>query len=380
MKQRSGATRLRILSLTETAPKINTKPKDRCDTAVFLRINGGISMFDYDRLRAACYKYKYETALETADRRISYKELLQMTDAVYNSLCVMNLKNSCVAVLHRACPEAVCAYFACARAGIECISADSRISDAAADALAEKYNPSAVIMPSNELIRLGKIFSQHGCKTAVLTGETVPVQMFPAQFGFSALLEKNDYILSDAKSENKPGRHVFYDGAYNDEPPRELFELPARTCVYISLPVFESSGALALTELLYSGGRCFLSFSRDAKLFRRKKVFAVVCDELTEPLYSESFRFVCAVKTDPQKPYVCAGGGILCPDAVGHALTETMGFPVRCEYDGRKIRIVAETNEDPDPNGKFVRRLSARAHALLYPNDIPKSLIFVKND
>lgn len=333
-------------------------------------------MFDYVRLRAACYKYKYETALETATGRISYKELLQMTDAVYNSLCVMNLKNSCVAVLQRACPEAVCAYFACARAGIECISADSRISETAADALAAKYNPSAVIMPSDELARLGRIFSEHGCKTAVFTGETAPVQMFPAQFGFSALSEKNDYILSDTKSEIKSGRHVFYDGTYNDELPLELFELPARTCVYISLPIYENSGALALTELLYSGGRCFLSHSRDFKPFRRKKVFAVLCDELTEPLYSEDFRFVCAVKTDPQKPFVCAGGGILRPDDVGHALTETMGSPVRCEYDGRKIRIVVEAKEKPDPNGEFVKRLSARAHALLYSNDIPKSLVF----
>lgn len=336
-------------------------------------------MFDYERLKTAAYKYKYETALETESRRISYKELLEMTDAVYNSLCVANASGGNVAVLLRACPEAVLVYFACARAGFECVSADSRLSPEKAARLAKEYNPSVVILPSSESLRLGGIFSKHGCKTAVFTGEMPDIQIFPAQFGFDILLDKNNYKVSEKKREQRAGGHAFFDGnGYKDILPQEIFELPPREPIYIALPVYENAGSLALTELLYSGRRCFIPQTNDMKMFKRKKLCAVICDELSGPLYPERFRFVFTVKTDAAKPFAYAGGGTLYMREIEEKLSQTAGLPVQCRFDGVKIRIAVLTDDiNASDDSALVKKLANACSDILYAYNMPKSLVFV---
>lgn len=336
-------------------------------------------MFDYNKFKAVSYRYKYETALETQSERISFGQLLDMIDAVYNSIYVSNPSGGNVAVLLRCCPEAICTYFACSKAGFECISADSMISEQEADRLAGLYNPTVVVMPSDQMARLSGVFQKNGCKIAVYTGSEPQTQYFPAQFGFDVLLDKNNYSIVEKKHVVKACEHVFYYGSnYNDKLPAEVFELGQRQSVYIGLPVYEQAGASLLCGLLYSGHRCFISQQPDIKLLKRKKVWAVVCDKLSVQLYEETVKCkVFAVDTDVSKKFVYAGGGILYPDCVSDDLSGLTGLHVSCKFDGKKIRIVTETNKTPDPSDELVKLISKRCNELLYGLDVPKSLVFV---
>ena len=151
-----------------------------------------------------------------------------------------------------------------------------------------------------------------------------------------------------------------------------------RQSVYIGLPVYEQAGASLLCGLLYSGHRCFISQQPDIKLLKRKKVWAVVCDKLSVQLYEETVKCkVFAVDTDVSKKFVYAGGGILYPDCVSDDLSGLTGLHVSCKFDGKKIRIVTETNKTPDPSDELVKLISKRCNELLYGLDVPKSLVFV---
>ena len=337
-------------------------------------------MFDYEKYRAAAYKYKYETALETERRRISYKELYAMTDAFCNSLCVANPSGGSVAVLLRACPEAVCAYFACVKAGFDCISADSRLSLDKARLLAEKYRPTVVVMPSMEFSRLSDIFLHHDCKTAVFTGEAPQEQLFPAQFGFDILLEKNNYAVMDKKQERRTCEHIFFDGnGFKDSLPSSLFELPVREPVYIGLPIYENAGSLALTELLYSGRRCFIPQELNPAIFKRKKIHAAICDKLSKPSFSETFRSVFEADTDTSKPFVYAGGGTLYTDAIGKYLSSVTGYSVSCLFDGTKIRIAVSAEDIRiAEDAELIKAIKNVCADILYAYDMPKSVVFVK--
>lgn len=346
-------------------------------------------MFDYDRIKSAAYKYKYETALETQSLRISYRELLNMIDAVYNSLCVMNVTGGAVAVLLRSCAASVCSSFACDRAGFECITADSLISEAAAERLAEKYRPSVVIMPYSQLLRLADVFLRFGCRTAVLTeipsqnGGIENNQMFPAQFEFDSLLEKNDYTFVDKDRGGRRFEHVFFsggdcDGKYIDTMPDGIANLPPRTPVYIDLPLYEHAGAVAVTSLLYGGRRCFLTDMPDKKLFKRKKVGAVICDRLSAEAYRDFPCKILTAETDPRRPFLYVGGGLFCLKDINARLSVISGMNAVCEFDGCRLRIIFETDSVPDMQSTYVKRLAADCRRLLSAYNVPKSFVFRK--
>lgn len=347
-------------------------------------------MFDYEKIKSAAYKYKYETALETQNVRISYKELLNMIDAVYNSLCVMNVTGGAVAVLLRSGRDLACSSFACDRAGFDCVTADSRISVSRAARLAEKYRPSVVIMPSCELERLAEIFLRCDCKTAVLTetskqGDNSDVrQLFPAQFDFDSLLERNDYAYIDKGGEKKNSRHVFFGVGddsvqYADTLPGDaLSALSPRTPIYISLPFYEQAGALALTSLLYGGRRCFLADMPDKKLFKRRKVGAVLCDSVLTAAFAEYPCEILTVETDPARPFLYAGGGLLNLQEINAELIKISGMKSFCEFDGCRLRIVFETDAVPDMQSEYVNQLALDCRRLLSAYDVPKSFVFRK--
>ena len=346
-------------------------------------------MFDYEKIKSAAYKYKYETALETQNVRISYKELLNMIDAVYNSLCVMNVTGGAVAVLLRSGRDLVCSAFACDRAGFDCVTADSRISVSCAARLAEKYRPSVVIMPSCELERLAEIFLHCDCKTVVLT-ETLAQgdnsderQLFPAQFDFDSLLERNDYAFVDKDGEKRNSKHVFFgvgdDSAkYVDKLPDALSALSPRTPIYISLPFYEQAGALAITSLLYGGRRCFLADVPDKKLFKRKKVGAVLCDSVLTAAFAEYSCEILTVETDPERPFLYAGGGLLNLQEINAELIKLSGMKSFCEFDGCRLRIVFETDTVPDMQSEYVKQLALDCRRLLSAYNVPKSFVFRK--
>ena len=335
-------------------------------------------MFDYEKFKAASYRYKYETALENPNERISYGQLLDMIDTVYNSVCVTNQSGGKIAVLLRNCPQAVCTYFACARAGFDCISADSMLTENQAEALTKQYGPSVVVMPSDQLSRLAGIFQENGCNIAVYTGPEPQSRYFPAQFAFDVLLDKNNYPLVEKKHQSRAGCHIFcYGSQYKDSLPERLLSLEQRRSVYIGLPIYEKAGADLLCELLYSGHRCFITESLDIKILKRKKVCAAVCDRLTAINFEDGGKpEVFTVQTDPDREFVYAGFGILYPSRVSKELSELTGRHVSCDFDGRKIRISIQTDKNPDPSDELVKLISNRCKQLLYGLNVPKSLVF----
>lgn len=332
-------------------------------------------MFDYEKFKSAAYRYRYETAIETENGRLSYRKLLDMTNAVYNALCVIRPEKG-VAALLRAGAESISLYLACNRAGIRCISADSRLSVQNAERLAKEQEFSAVVMPERELSRLGGRFLSAGCTTCVTVGGDSMNRIFPAQFSYEQLLEKNDYPLAQ-KHGRGAGKHVFFDGDYEPPLPRELDELPPREPVYIDLPVFTRAGAAAYFKMLTEGRRCFVTDAPSRRLFSRKKVKYALCFA-SSARRLESEGCAALVCNDADAPYLSAGGGVLHPEQGKARLGAICGDKVDFDWDGEKLRIRVLCKSIPEADGALAAALKKECADLLLPLDVPKSFVFKK--
>lgn len=335
-------------------------------------------MFEFDNFNVSSLKYKYEIAIETENDRISYQRLSGMVNAIYNSLTLMNTEGTSVAVLLPNSPETVCSYYACSKAGFDCVSASDKISRAQAYELVIAHRPSVVIMPGFELLRLADIFADNGCTSAVCTGDEPQKQYFPAQFSFDRLLKENDYDYV-RKTLKGSGRHiVFYGDSFNDTIPDTLYATALREPVFVDLPVFENAGALVFSSLFDIGHRCFITGEKSARLFKKKKVKNAVCFEGDELSFGGFSCDLHVVKQDSSKPYVCTCGGLFNPLKVENYLAAKFNLPVVCSLKDNKIRLIIEVEEIPSPQEGLVKELKNETSDLLYGINLPKSFVFRK--
>ena len=335
-------------------------------------------MFEFENFNVSSLKYKYETAIETENDRISYQRLSGMVNAIYNSLTLMNTNGASVAVLLPNSPEAICSYYACSKAGFDYVAASSKISRVEAYELVIAHRPSVVIMPSGELSRLADIFLDNGCKNAVFTGNDAQKQYFPSQFSFDRLLKENDYDYA-RKTAKSPGRHiVFYGDSFNDKIPQSLYKVAVREPIFVDLPIFENAGALVFSSLLDTGHRCFILSEKSARLFKKKKVKSVVCFNGDEQSFSDFDCDLYVIEQDGSKPYVCSHSGLFSPQKVSEYLGKRFVLPVVCSLSDNKIRLIMEVEEIPSPQDRLVIELKNQTSDLLYSISLPKSFVFRK--
>lgn len=327
------------------------------------------TMFEYRKFKAAVQRHRYETAFEMNGKRVSYREFAAVVEAAFNALSRVNETEGGVLLLSRDAYCVATVALACSKAGFACTVADSRLPAAEA----QNAHPALVILPQKELERLGKVLFDGGCRQAIVTQGGGEERVFPSQFVWEELLDRNDYVMT-LPPERGDGMLSFASGAFADAYPPALEEIPLRAPVRIDLPVYENAGALALSLLLYGGHRVVAGERDKTAELRRKKVKYVVCNADDIKSYEQyGCRTVCP-ELDASRPFVYAGGGLLEAEKLSRRATEILGVPARCTVEETMLRVITQPDGDWQPTPEQKRALSD----LLYPFDLRKKLVLRK--
>ena len=315
-----------------------------------------MTMFDYFKFKSAARRYRHETAADTANGRMSYEELSASVTAAFNSLCIAGASERAVTVLSRDPLTVITFALACSRAGCALTVADPRLCLADA-ALVAARRPSLVLLPAGELGRIGGLFLENGCTTAIVAGQT-DKNIFPSQFCCEELLKLNDFL--SGKEYPNGSLSFFADG---DAVAFPLPELAPRTPVAVAVPPFSGRAAVIYSALLYGGRRICLTAPN--------KKTAVVCDERQAARYQG----LCAgVIPAPPSSSVYAGGGLFDGATLSKRLCEATGEQMLCEADGDRVRVVMIT----DGERALTPALRSALSDLLYPFDCKRTLVFRK--
>lgn len=234
-------------------------------------------MFDYLKFRTSAYKHKYDIAVETDSKRITYGELNSDVISLCNSLANMNIGKSALVMLPD-CAELAVSCLALSKAGFERMLASPLLSSADVGEILLSFIPDVVFLPSEQLGRLGPVLADHGCACAVVLGNEQCI--FPAQFDYYDLIVRNDYRVASECQPSQSEPVFFYD---SDKPLPESITADA-AC--IRLPLCEKQGAFVLSDILYRGAKWVHIKEINKKTVKKKKADRVFTDPSSAYMYA----------------------------------------------------------------------------------------------
>lgn len=328
----------------------------------------------YNEFKTAAYRYRYEAAIETEDERISYGELLERVNALYNSFCQMGAPGKTVAVLTGNCPETVYAILACLKAGCRCVLC--RVSGPKS-ALSQKlavYRPSVAVIHACNFVHSADILAKSGCNCAVFVGRAeADMSLLPSVHFMTDLLEINDY--SSMIAPQSEGSVVLANDGVHFDTKDAISSLGRRDGVFVGLPLYCGAGYDSLVFSLLSGHKCVLSAAPTKQFFKKKNVkLALVYKGVdvfdTDALFYENDNTF------------CINGEFVYPEECKNLISEAIGYPVFPEYDGKKLKITVKLfeNDDIDAVSKspLARAVAREAGDVLYGVPCPKTVVFKK--
>ena len=327
---------------------------------------GVCKMFDYIKFRTTAYKHKYDTVLDTPNKRISYGELNSAVNALYNSLMNMGISGRALVMLGNT-PEFVTSCLALSKAGFEVMLVSPLVSSAELKAAYTAFEPSFVIATGEALNRLNGTLLQLGCITAVAVGNAQNV--FPAQFDYDSLLASNDYRLVNTAEAESGNFCFFYQSEINTP------ELPEVDAAFLLLPLCEKQGAALLSQLIYNGGRCILGGEVNKKTVKKKKADALFVDPSLAYMYSD---IGCKVYTFEFSQNLRRCGDRLVDVAlVSKHFTELCRAPVTISFSGVRLHITltldGNASKENVAEHPAVKAVKAAAGDLLFAIPSPKT-------
>ena len=323
-------------------------------------------MFDYLKFRAAAYKHKYDTAIETDTKRITYGKLSSDVTSLCNSLANMNLQPSALVMLADS-PELAVSCLALSKAGFDRMLASPFTSAAELKEIFERFTPAVVFLPSEQLERLGPALSRLGCSCAVVTGSGQSI--FPAQFNYYDLIVRNDYRLA-GESEKAGGSVSFF--YLSDKP---LPELANCSAAFIRLPLCEKQGAYVLSEILYSGKRWVHTKEVTKKTVKKKKADRVFTDPSSAYMFADIGCEVTVLPFDDR--YRRCGERLVDVSRLSQQFCAVCKDPVSVTFSGIKMYITLTLGPDAGrsdiANHPSVKAVKSAAPDILYGINCPKT-------
>lgn len=328
----------------------------------------------YHDFKAAAYRYKYETAIETEYARVSYGELLNRVNALYNSFCQMGAAGKTVAVLTGNCPETVYAILASIKAGCRCVLC--RVSGPVSRLLQKLsvYHPSVAVVHGCHFAHTAPVLSKIGCSCAIVTENAdIVKEVLPSVHFLSELLEINDYTA--VTGEYGEGSVVLANDGVHFDTREAISGLARRDGVYIGLPLYCGAGFDSLFYALLSGHKCVFCQSPSAQFFRKKNVKLAL-------IYEGAPAFDAAALFYKNDNTICINCEFVYTEECEKLISTAIGYPVTLGFDGKKIKITVTLLENSDiksvagsPLSHAVANVAADA---FYGIGCQKSVVFKK--
>lgn len=326
----------------------------------------------YQSFKTVAYKYKYETAIETDSERITYGELLDRSATLYNSFHQLGIAGKTVAVFTNSCPETVYAVLAASRAGARCVICRASGSLAGIKQMLFVYRPAVAIVHACHLERLAPVLNECDCHCAVTVGKT-ECDSIPSLFPLSELMELNDYSVV-GKPATEGSVVLANDGVRWDVTER-IKALAPREGVFLSLPLYCGAGFDALWQAIMTGHKCVICDIPTKNLLKRKKVALCLVYEGEDNYGIDALYY-----SNPDT--ICINREFLYKEECDRSLSESTGYPVTCEYDGEKIKIVVTMSSESDIDSVKDSPLSAALGGycadIFYGIICRKSIVFKK--
>ena len=294
----------------------------------------------YNEFKAAAYKFKYETAIETEYSRVSYGELLKRVNALCNSFYQMGVAGKTVAVLTGNCPETVYAILACVKAGCRCVLC--RVSGPVKSLLQKVsvYRPSCAVVHGCHFAHTVPVLSKIGCNCAIVAENTdIDKEVLPSVHFLSELLEINDY--STLTQDMGEGNVVLANDGVRFDTKDKIMSQGIRDGIYIGIPLYCTAGFDSLFYALMSGHKCVFNESPTAQFFKKKNVkLALVYDGA--PTFDTDALFYKNGNTD------CINCEFIYNEECENLISEAIGYPVNVDFDGKKIKISVTLSQNAD--------------------------------
>lgn len=326
----------------------------------------------YQQFKTVAYKHKYEIAIETEDERISYGELLERVGALYNSFCQMGIAGKTVAIFTNRCPQTVYAVLAASRAGARCVLMRASGPVSKIKEKLSAYRPSAAILHACHLDRLSGALLSAGCNSAITVGK-VESEVMPTLYTLSELMDINDYSVVNAPLSE--GSVVIANDGVKFDVSEKIKSVPVRAGIYISLPLYCGAGYDAMWQTLMSGHKCFFTDMPSKALFKRKKIALAL-------VYEGDESYDCDAEYYSNPDTFCINGEFLYPEECEEAISKSVGYPARCDYEGGRVKITITLPPDSDisavSESPLARSVSGYCADVLYGIVCRKSVVFKK--
>lgn len=284
-------------------------------------------MYDYKKFKASAIRNKYEIAFETDKKRISYAELLKKVDALYNALKNMDVQGAAIVITDDLFSLAVTA-LALSKRGVKRVICESAVPVRDLLTYCKRYSPSVVFLPDTSLARLENKLIDAGVKTVVTYGQIET--LFPASFEFEDLIRRNDYELT---GEYQPTA----EAVFSQDTAVKLTGVSYNEGIVCDLPHPSKACSRVTSEILYSGGKCFLFKEITKKICKKKKVDRIITDSERVKLYEG---FGCAV-FDASNKHRRVGDAFFDADKISAKLSRVSSAKVTATYNGAVINTVA---------------------------------------
>ena len=282
-------------------------------------------MFDYLKFRAAAYKHKYDAAIKTAKKSVTYGDIMKTVGALSNAIMNMGVKGRALVLMENSA-ELVCTCLSLSKTGFETTVCCPDISKAELSLVCdEPYD--IVFVSEAAMLRLATTLKSLFITCAVVDGNLQNV--LPKEFEYKRLIRSNDYTLS-AEPEQSFGVKAFLD---NGEIPESV-----ESGILVDAPMWERAAAEAVSSLLYEGKTCAIACDTDIKRFIRKnKITSVLTTACRKNVFLPLCKDVLTVEY-PDGVFV-SGARIFDTERVSKALTKYCGAPVRVYLSGVRVHI-----------------------------------------
>lgn len=327
----------------------------------------------YSTLKTSAYKNKYETALETLDERISYGELLQRVNALYNSLCQMDLCKKTIAVFTGNSVNTVYTVYAALRAGCNCVIMSPAGNAQRINRSLSKYRPAAAFVNAHNLGRLAPSLKAFGCNCAVATSEC-DERLLPIVYEIEELLEFNDYS-THATGEVGGGQLIFESACAPFEFFNDILNTKTRSGILLCLPLYTGAAFAALDTILTNGKKCVFLNSPTSQLVKKKNISLAICADFDLQLGCNTVFYKNA------NTFGINGQILYCEDTENY-ISAACGYPVSCDIEGSKLKILVTLGANTDmsvlKNSPLTSAISECLNDALYGINCPKSIVFKK--
>lgn len=322
-------------------------------------------MFDYLTFRAAAYKYKYDTAIKTQKKSVTYGELSQTVGALSNALANMQASGRALVLMENGV-ELVASCLALSKSGLETAVASPFISKLELCALCKAFTPDVVFVSADAMVRLATTFSKLGCTCAVVDGNLQNV--LPQEFEYSKLIKSHDYEMS-AEPETSKGVSLFADdrGVLSTDA-LEGGEL-------IDAPMWEKSCCAAVSALLYEGKSFAVLKKSDKRSLRKNGITSVLTTESAKNVFAALLQDVKTVVYPPS--VIRTGERLLDTERMSRVLTAYCKAPVTMYLSGVRVHIeitvtgeLDKTSPESEPAVALLKSVAADA---MYATACPKT-------